>query len=238
MSALENFDETPDELAERAEAAGQPGRSAEDLIGYPPPPQEQRTPIATDPVALTDGPDPLVWAVSAHGGAGASVLASRMGFVADAGHILPSGSFDGEGRIVICCEETIIGITAAHRMVLQHINGLGGDTRLLAVVTRPSRPGWSGKKLPTAIRNHLSLLNDPLFDCEVIRLGFDDQLAVTLPEKRASLSPPQVAEWLAADKKKKAKARKVRGSLEALGLTDAAATLMTLAAQDPSNASS
>lgn len=222
MSALANINDPDDEGQDTTEA------SDEQLVGYPPPPPEQRAEVAASPLAA-GGTPPLVWAVSAHGGAGASVLASRLGFVADAGHVFPAGKAAGEARVVIVAEETLAGVEAAHRLVLQHLNGLAGDTDLLAVITRPSRPGWEGKKLPKPIRYRLGLLDDPQLGCTVIRIGWDNELAVTLPKDRASLSPPQVAEWLHLDAKKKAKARRVRGSLAALGLTDAAAELLTLA---------
>lgn len=206
-----------------------------ELVGYPAPAPEFRAPVYSDPVAdkvsLADGP-PMIWAVSAHGGAGAEALASRVGFVADAGHGFPSGTYPGEDYVVICAEETVTGLRRGLRLVLQHMNGLGGDTVLLGVVTRPVNPAWTGKKTPKPIWERLGLFDDPNLGCPVFRLGWDDDLAVTFADaddaadRRTTLTPAEVAEWLAADDRDRKKARKVRGSLAASGVTDTASQLL------------
>lgn len=206
-------------------------RSSDDLVGYPPPAVENRAAVWETPVSPQDADAPLIWAVSAHGGAGAQALASRIGFIADAGNRFPSGEHPGEDHIVICAEETLSGIIAAHHLVLQHLNGLGGDTHLLAVVTRPTRPGWEGKKLPKPIRNRLALLSDPVLVDQVIRLGWDDELAITTADEREALSPAEVVEWLGMDDKAQAKAAKNKMSLASRGVTQAAATLLAAAAE-------
>ena len=215
------------------------------LVGYPPPAPENRAVVRTDPVAVAEGaPAPLIWAVSAHGGAGAAALASRVGFVADAGHQFPSGQHPGERLIVICAAETATGLQRAHRMVLQHMNSLGGDTDLLAVVTHPVNPAWAGRKTPREIRRRLSLLGDDNLPGQLIQLGWDEELAVTYPDDREALSPADVAEWIAADDKERKRAAKARGTPASTGLTDAAAQLLQLAAaavapppSDPDNQS-
>lgn len=202
-----------------------------ELAGYPPPDPEDRAVVADKAMPYSTAKPPMIWAVSAHGGAGAGALASRIGFIADAGTTFPSGKYPGENLIVICAEETLSGLIAAHNLILQHLNSLGGDTRLLGLVTRPARPGWEGKKLPRAIRTHLGLLSDPHLVDKIIRLGWDDSLAVTLPEDRDSLSPAEVVEWLGMDDKAQAKAAKNKKSLASCGVTQAAATLLAAAAE-------
>lgn len=226
MSALRN-DVTDDLDRTAAESSSQ---SSTDLVGYPPPPADKRAAVKVESSDAEAVDAPLIWAVSAHGGAGAQALASRIGFVADSGSAFPSGSHPGEDHVVICAEETLSGIIAAHHLVLQHLNGLAGDTRLLAVVTRPARPGWEGKKLPKPIRNRLELLKDPNLVGTVIRLSWDDELAITTADEREALSPEEVIEWLGMDTKARAKAAKAKNTLAWLGLTAAAAELLSLAA--------
>jgi hypothetical protein len=217
--------------SDRAAGDDSTGDEHSSLVGYPPPAPENRAVVRTDPVAVADGQSaPLIWAVSAHGGAGAATLSSRVGFVADAGHDLPSGEYPGERLIVICAAETATGLRRAHRMVLQHMNGLGGDTDLLAVVTHPVNPAWTGRKTPKEIRRRLSLLGDDNLPGQLIRLGWDGELALTFPDEREEVSPADVAEWIAADDKERKRAAKARGTPASTGLTDAAAQLLQLAA--------
>jgi hypothetical protein len=229
MSAVRN--EMTDESIDTVESAPRDTDRDFELAGYPPPAPEDRARVADQAMAYSTAKPPMIWAVSAHGGAGAGALASRIGFIADAGTTFPSGEYPGENLIVICAEETLSGLIAAHNLILQHLNGLGGDTRLLGLVTRPARPGWEGKKLPKEIRTHLGLLSDPHLVDQIIRLGWDDTLAVTLPEDRESLSPADVVEWLGMDDKAQTKAAKNKRSLAGRGVTQAAATLLAAAAE-------
>lgn len=198
----------------------------EEIIGYPAPAVADRAAVRTDPAPVA-GAAPLIWAMSAHGGGGAASLASRVGFIADCGHQFPSGQYPGENYLIICAAETVVGLQRAHRLVLQHMNHLGGDTTLLAVVTHPVNPAWVGKKTPAPIRERLGLLEDPNLPSTVLRLAFDADLATTYPEDRHALTPQDVHAWLTSEDKDRRRPR--RGALAAEhALTDTAATLLQL----------
>ncbi|WP_125175259.1 hypothetical protein [Corynebacterium bovis] len=211
-------------------AGGSRGRV---LAGFPPPPEQARAQVADGPVADPGGEPVLVWAVSAHGGAGATSLAARVGFIGDAGGRFPSGAYPGEDRVVICAAETVAGLEAAQNLALQHLNGLGGETRLLAVVTHPVHPGWTGAKTPVEIRGMLDLLDDPGVPWRLIRLGFDSELALTAPDQVQQVTPGEVAEWMRMDAKARRRATRSRDSLAASGVVAAAADLVGLAADPP-----
>ncbi|MBF0582487.1 hypothetical protein [Corynebacterium sp. ED61] len=197
--------------------------------GYPPPPEHRRFPVASEALE-TSGTKPRVWAVSAHGGAGATALVSQVPFLGDAGQIFPSGEVDGESDlIIICAAETVTGLSAAHDLVLQHRNELAGNTELLAVVTRPAQPGWTGKRTPKVIAERLAVLGDENLPGEVIRVEWNEQLALTTPERRETVQPQDIAEWLAMDDKSQARARRVKNSPAALGILPAAADILDLA---------
>lgn len=196
--------------------------------GYPPPPEHRRLPVASKALEF-QGSAPRVWAVSAHGGAGATSLVSQVPFLGDAGQVFPSGKVDGESDlVVICAAETISGLSAAHDLLLQHRNDLAGDTELLAVITRPAQPGWTGKRTPKVIAERLGLLGDENLPGELIRVEWNEQLALTTTEKRDQVSPQDIAGWLAMDEKSQAKAMRVKNSPAALGILPAAAEILTL----------
>ncbi|MBF4554375.1 hypothetical protein [Corynebacterium suicordis] len=156
-------------------------------------------------------------------------MVSQIPFLGDAGQLFPSGTVEGESDlIVICAAETVSGLSAAHDLLLQHRNGLAGDTELLAVVTRPAQPGWTGKRTPKVIAERLGILGDENLPGEIIRIEWNEQLALTTAERRESVSPQDIAGWLAMDEKSQAKAMRVKNSHAALGILPAAAEILNL----------
>lgn len=205
------------------------------LAGFPPPAESSRAPVRSE--ALPEGEGVLLWAVGAHGGAGATSLSARFGFVGDAGREFPSGRYPGEDRVVVVAAETVAGLTAVQNLVLQHLNGLGGDTDLVAVVTHPVAPQWTGKGTPAEISAMLRLLDDAVLPFELVRLGWDGQLAVATPGEVEPVSPAAVAEWLAMDAKARRRVVKGRDWVSRAGLAATGARLLECAAGQPADPS-
>lgn len=215
---------------------GRSGRGAGvGLAGFPPPATSSRAEVRSE--ALPEGEGVLLWAVGAHGGAGATSLAARFGFVGDAGRQFPSGEYPGEDRVVVVAAETVAGLTAAQNLVLQHLNGLAGDTDLVAVVTHPVVPQWTGKGAPVEIGAMLRLLDDAVLPFSLVRLGWDGQLAVATPGEVEPVSPAAVAEWLAMDAKARRRVVKGRDWVSRAGLAATGARLLECAAGQPADPS-
>lgn len=212
------------------------GQSRRSLVGYPPPPPHERLGVV-DAAAGTSSA--LMSAVAAHGGGGATVIAARIGFIADAGGAFPnptpapSPQTGSPARVVLCATETVTGINAAHRAVLQHLNGLGGDSELIALVTHPVHPGWVGKKTPKQIAHRLALLDDPNLCCPVIRAGFDPDVALCEPEQLVPVNPAQVVEFSQLNAKEQTRMLKKPSACDldaGVMWVDLAAQLLSLAA--------
>ncbi|WP_125187504.1 hypothetical protein [Corynebacterium bovis] len=133
--------------------------------------------------------------------------------------------------------ETVAGLTAVQNLVLQHLNGLGGDTDLVAVVTHPVAPQWTGKGTPAEISAMLRLLDDAVLPFELVRLGWDGQLAVATPGEVEPVSPAAVAEWLAMDAKARRRVVKGRDWVSRAGLAATGARLLECAAGQPADPS-
>lgn len=109
-------------------------------------------PVAGDALCVAGGLPPALWAVAAHGGAGASTLAAVLAPVGDAGRMWPAG--DESALCVVVCRSTVSGLEAAHAAVLQAQSNHAGGCHVLGAVVIADAPG----KEPKVIRQKESIL--------------------------------------------------------------------------------
>lgn len=114
----------------------------------------QALPIADEALWDGRGRAPVVWAVGAHGGAGASTLAQVLAPVGDAGARWPA--HDEFGLCVVVCRSTRTGLDAAQSAVLQAQSGHAGSCEVLGVVIVADAPG----KTPKSLRHRESVLEE------------------------------------------------------------------------------
>ena len=105
----------------------------------------QALPWAIESLAPKGERDPVIWAVAAHGGAGASTLAKVLAPVGDAGQQWPV--LDEFPFCVVVCRSTRSGLDAAHLVVLQAHSGHAGSCQVLGVVVIADAPGKTPKSL-------------------------------------------------------------------------------------------
>lgn len=117
-----------------------PNQSASPVPGWLAVPSESRSaPVWDAPVPRTSGPDPVIWLLGAHGGAGVSTLESVWAPAADSQRGWPAA--DAAPFVVVVARMHAAGLDAAHQLCLQHQGGKAGGCELLGLVTVAAAPG-------------------------------------------------------------------------------------------------
>ena len=79
---------------------------------------------------------PLVWLLGAHGGAAVSSLTASLDWAGNAQRRWPSGGHGDSPLVAIVARTHLSGLTAAHRLLMQHYNREIPDSiRLLGLIT-------------------------------------------------------------------------------------------------------
>ncbi|WP_147291518.1 DUF6668 family protein [Corynebacterium senegalense] len=102
-------------------------------------------PVASTALWQGGGRAPIAWAVSAHGGAGATTLAQMLAPVGDAADQWPA--HDEYPLCVVVCRSTRTGLDAAQSAILQSKSGHTGRCEVLGVVIVADAPGKTPKSL-------------------------------------------------------------------------------------------
>ena len=103
------------------------------------PSKDRSAPIWDAPVPRPSGPDPVIWLLGAHGGAGVSTLESVWAPAADSRRGWPAA--DAAPFVVVVARMHAAGLDAAHQLCLQHQGGEVGGCELLGLVTVAATPG-------------------------------------------------------------------------------------------------
>ena len=172
-----------------------------------------RIEVWSRPIPLRPGePDPVVWLLGPHGGAGVTTLCRQLGIAGDARGAWPSGAFlDHESPMVLLvAAETRTGLDAMSRALRQHMAGQGSRAELLGLVTVAQE-----RKRPRAIEHDIKTLATagvPMWHVPFVheyRLHFPHELPVWDPDGPApekgrrkpgpmEVVPPAIAEVGAA----------------------------------------
>lgn len=141
-------------------------------------------PVATTALASQSDRVPIAWAVAAHGGAGATTLASVLAPVADSQGQWPA--YDQHPFCVVVCRSTWTGLDAAHSAILQGQSGDTGGCIILGVVIIDDSPG----KTPKLLLQRERVLEDLTTVWKVpyvrdFRVYAPDELAVWVPGKNS-----------------------------------------------------
>lgn len=110
-------------------------------------------PVADAPLWNSDDRPPAFWLVGAHGGSGATTLASSWAPAAESHGIWPAA--DSHPYVVIVCRTHLAGLERAHELALQAKGGLAGDCHLLGVAVVADAPG----KLPKSLRQKIEVIS-------------------------------------------------------------------------------
>lgn len=137
-------------------------------------------PVAHQQLADPAERAPIAWAVGAHGGAGASTLASVIAPIADSGGQWPA--YDQHRYCVVVCRSTWTGLDAAHSAVLQSQAGDTGGCEVLGVVIIADAPG----RTPKPLVQREKVLEDLT---HVWRVPYLPDFRVTAPDKLAVWTP-------------------------------------------------
>lgn len=120
-----------------------------------PPPAARCIDVWPEPVITPhDRAVPSWWLVSAHGGAGVSMLTASWSIAGDSLGAFPAGFEEESPFVVIVARESAWGIARAHDLLTQHLSGHGGATTLVGLVTVAAAPG----RLQTALRQRLEVV--------------------------------------------------------------------------------
>ena len=138
-------------------------------------------PLATTPLADVDEWAPIVWAVAAHGGAGASSLAHALAPMGDAGQCWPVQ--DEHPWCVIVARSTRDGLEAAHDALLQAQAGRAGSCVVLGLMVVADAPG----KLPKPVLQKLKVIERIV--PQIWRVSFHAQWRSELIDHRPDWSP-------------------------------------------------
>lgn len=114
----------------------------------------QALPVTDHSLFTSRGPAPVVWAVGARGGAGATTLARVCVPFGDAKGVWPAE--DKFPFCVVVCRSTRTGLDAAQSAVLQAENGNAGGCTVLGIVIVADVPG----KIPKVLTQRERVLED------------------------------------------------------------------------------
>ena len=131
------------------------GDSSRESSLITPPPAARCIDVWPEPVhTVHDRAVPSWWLVSAHGGAGVSMLTASWSIAGDSSGAFPAGFDEESPFVVIVARESAWGIARAHDLLTQHLSGHGGATTLVGLVTVAAAPG----RLQTALRQRLEVV--------------------------------------------------------------------------------
>ena len=103
------------------------------------PSKDRSAPIWDAPVPRPSGPDPVIWLLGAHGGAGVSTLESVWAPAADSRRGWPAA--DAAPFVVVVARMHAAGLDAAQQLCVQHRRDEVGGCELLGLVTVAATPG-------------------------------------------------------------------------------------------------
>jgi hypothetical protein len=152
------------------------------VAGVVAPPESRRAGIWDRPIPGS-GRAPLVWLLSAHGGAGASTLAQVLAPAADCDRRWPGVLNNESPYVVLIARETIGGLTHAHDLLRQHLAGLAGPSELIGLVTVAARPG----RVPPEIRRYRDVVAS--LTQQVWKVNWHEEWTLVEPEKLPVWSP-------------------------------------------------
>jgi hypothetical protein len=152
------------------------------VAGVVAPPESRRAPIWDRPVPGT-GRAPLVWLLSAHGGAGASTLAHVLAPAGDCERRWPGVLNNESPYVVVIARETIGGLTHAHDLLRQHLAGLAGPSEVIGLVTVAARPG----RVPPEIRRYRDVVGS--LAGQVWKVNWHEEWTLVEPEKLPVWTP-------------------------------------------------
>lgn len=152
-----------------------------------PPPPDRCIDIWPEPVITPhDQSVPSWWLVSAHGGAGVSMLTASWSIAGDSMGAFPAGFEEESPFVVVVARESAWGIARAHDLLTQHLSGRGGATTLIGLVTVAAAPG----RLQTALRQRLEV---------VAGLVDDRHWRIPWIEAWIELTPAELPFWTPGD---------------------------------------
>jgi len=149
------------------------------------PPRSRRAPVRRTPYPLTGAHPPLFAVLAAHGGAGATTLASWWAHGADGGRAWPA-SGESTQRVVIAARTCMPGLAAAADRLREWRAGLAPDgVTVEALVLTPMRPGH----LPAPVRRYRDTIAELLNHDTVFTVAWHEELIALESSELAVYTP-------------------------------------------------